>query len=152
MTSADPSALVVVDTNVLLAATDRSRAAHRAATDFLNHDERQQAVTPQIVREYLVVATRPVDVNGLGLTTADAVSNVRQFLNDMELLLENLNTTTALIDLIGAYPASGKQIHDANILAVAITHRARVIVTDNPRHFSRFNDAIVTESLSVPPD
>lgn len=49
-TAADPPALVVVDTNVLLAPTDGSRAHHRAANTFLRHDERRLAVTPQIVR------------------------------------------------------------------------------------------------------
>lgn len=146
-TSADPAALVVVDTNILLAATDRSRAAHTSAIDFLNHDERHHAVTPQIVREYLAVATRPVDVNGLGLSADEAVSNLRQLLDDMVLLPENLSTTAGLMDLIGTHPAIGKQIHDANIVAVAITHRARVIVTDNARHFSRFEDMITIESL-----
>lgn len=48
MTSADPTELVVVDTIVLLAATDTSRVAHIAATEFLNEDERRLAMTPQI--------------------------------------------------------------------------------------------------------
>lgn len=64
--SADPAARVVVDTNVLLAATDRSRRTHAKATDFLNSDERELCVTPQIVREYLAVATRPRDASGFG--------------------------------------------------------------------------------------
>lgn len=51
MTSADATTLVVVDTSVLLAATDRSRLSHSAATDLLNEDERRVATTPQIVRE-----------------------------------------------------------------------------------------------------
>lgn len=80
--------MVVVDTNVLLAATDRSRAS---ATAFLNEDERRLALTPQIVREYIAVVTRPVEVNGFGLNAADAVSNVREFLDDMVLLPEDLS-------------------------------------------------------------
>ncbi len=40
-TGGDPVALVVVDTNVLLSATDRSRDRHLAATRFLDHDVRQ---------------------------------------------------------------------------------------------------------------
>ncbi|HET7066823.1 MAG TPA: hypothetical protein VFI21_04400 [Nocardioides sp.] len=50
-TSADPTPLLVVATDVLLAATDTSRAAHVAATAFLNDDERRLALTPQIVGE-----------------------------------------------------------------------------------------------------
>lgn len=150
-TSADPTALVVVDTNVLLAATDRSRAAHAAATAFLNDDERRLALTPQIVREYLAVTTRPAEANGFGLAAADAVANVKQFLDDMDLLSEDAVTTAGLMDLIGDHAVAGKQVHDANVVAVALVHRARAIVTDNVRHFARFGDLIAVENLAVSP-
>lgn len=148
-TSADPVALVVVDTNVLLAATDRSRTAHEAATGFLNEDVRRLALTPQIVREYLAVTTRPVEVNGFGLPGDDAVANVEQFLEDMELLPEGVSTTRRLMDLIAERSAPGKQIHDANVVAVALVHRASAIVTDNTRHFARFTDLIGVEGLGT---
>lgn len=146
-TSADPAALVVVDTNVLLTATDRSRAAHSAATEFLNGDERRLAMTPQIVRAYLAVATRPVEVNGLGLSGQDAAANVEQFLRDMELLPEDGATTRRLVDLIAQDSAAGRQVHDANLVAVALAHKADTIVTDNARHFARFADLITIENL-----
>lgn len=147
--SAEPVALVVIDTNVLLAATDRSRAAHEAATRFLNDDERRLALTPQIVREYLAVTTRPGEVNGFGLPGDDAVANVEQFLDDMELLSEDISTTRRLMGLIGARSTAGRQVHDANVVAVALTHQATSIVTDNMRHFSRFADLISVESLGA---
>jgi predicted nucleic acid-binding protein len=147
MTSADPTARVVVDTNVLLAATDRSRTAHEAAITLLNEDERRLALTPQIVREYLAVVTRPVAANGFGLVAADAVANVRQFLDDMDLLSEDAVTTAGLVDLIDGQAAAGKQVHDANVVAVALAHRASAIVTDNTRHFARFDQLIVIEGL-----
>lgn len=146
-TSPDPATLVVVDTNVLLAATDRSRASHEAATDFLNRDARRLAISPQIVREYLAVSTRPVEVNGLGLSGADAVTNVQELLEDIELLAEGAATTRRLLDLVGDQMATGKQVHDANIAAVALVHRAQAIVTDNPRHFARFTEFLTIESL-----
>lgn len=146
-TSADPTAPVVVDTDVLLAATDRSRAAHAASTTFLNDDERRLALTPQIVREYLAVATRPREANGFGLAAADAVANVRQFLDDMDLLSEDAVTTAGLMALIEGQAAAGRQVHDANIVAVALAHRASTIVTDNTRHFARFDQVIAVESL-----
>ncbi len=149
MTNADPAALVVVDTDVLLAATDRSRVAHLAATEFLNDDERRLAMTPQIVREYLAVATRPVDVNGFGLSAEDAVANVQQFLDDMQLLSEDAGTVRRLLELVADDSATGKQIHDANVVAVALAHHADALVKDNKRHFSRFADLITIEDLGA---
>ncbi|SFJ48988.1 Predicted nucleic acid-binding protein, contains PIN domain [Nocardioides psychrotolerans] len=145
--SADTAPLVVVDTNVLLAATDRSRSQHDAAIRFLNEDARRLAVSPQIVREYLAVTSRPVAVNGLGLSGEDAVGNIEQFLEGMEMLAEGPGTTRSLMDLIVAGPTVGKQVHDANVVAVALAHRAVAIVTDNTRHFARFAQLVVIEEI-----
>ena len=148
---AEPTTLVVVDTNVLLAATDRSRDSYLAATALISGDERRLAITPQIVREYLVVATRPWEVDGFGLAGEDAVANVEQFLDDMALLTENAATTRLLLELIGQASAAGKQVHDANVIAVALAHGAAAIITDNARHFARFAGLVTIESLGAAP-
>jgi len=149
--SAEPTTLVVVDTNVLLAATDRSRDSHSAATQLISEDERRLAITPQIVREYLAVATRPLEVNGFGLAGEDAVANVEQFLDDMELLSEDAATTRLLLELIGQASAAGKQVHDANVVAVALAHGAAAIITDNARQFARFAELVTIENLGAAP-
>jgi predicted nucleic acid-binding protein len=147
-TSAETAPLVVVvDTSVLLAATDRSRDHHDAATRFLNEDVRRLAVCPQIVREYLAVTSRPVDVKGLGLSGEDAVANVEQFLEGMEVLTEGPATTLSLMELVMAGSTVGKQVHDANLVAVALAHQAAAIVTENPRHFARFARLITVEEI-----
>lgn len=148
-TAADRPALVVVDTNVLLAATDGSRAQHRAAINFLRHDERRLAVTPQIVREYLAVATRPVQINGLGLDPADAVANVEEIQVIATMLGEGPATTTRLLELLLDVPALGKQVHDANVVACALAHGAHAIMTANVRDFVRYASLIVIEDLAT---
>jgi len=60
---------VLVDTNVLLSATAPLRRLHRAALVVLNDWPNQGidlTASGQVFREYLVVATRPLEVNGLG--------------------------------------------------------------------------------------
>ncbi len=149
--SAEPTTLAVVDTNVLLAATDRSRDSYSAAFQLISEDERRLAITPQIVREYLAVATRPMEVNGFGLAGKDAVANVEQFLDDMELLSEDAATTRLLLELIDEESAAGKQVHDANVVAVALAHGAGAIITDNARHFARFTELVAIENLGAAP-
>ena len=146
-TSGELASLVVVDTNVLLAATDRSRESHEAATRSLQLDDRNLAITPQIVREYLAVTTRPLDVNGLGMPANDAIANVEQFLDAMTILSEGPGTTAKLLALVGQTSALGKQVHDANVVAVALSHRATAILTENTRHFARFASLIPIEGL-----
>lgn len=145
--NAEPKGLVVVDTNVLLAATDTSRTAHGAASRFLSEDERSLALTPQIVREYLAVATRPIEANGLGLSAAHARANIDQLLADMTLLTEDAAAVRRLLMLVAEGAAAGKQVHDANVVAVALTHGADTVVTANSQHFQRFATLIRIEGL-----
>ena len=80
MTMADDS--LFVDTNVLLTATDESRPLHSEALNLLSGTtgrDKRLAASGQVVREYLVVATRPIENNGLGLSVADAEANVTEF-------------------------------------------------------------------------
>lgn len=147
-TSVERPPLVVVDTNVLLAATDTDRLHHQAASTFLRSDVRRLAVTLQIVREYLAVSTRPVEANGLGLEVEQACHNVEEILAAATLLDEGRAATTRLLQLLPEVIASGKQVHDANLVACALVHGAAAIVTDNTRHFSRFASLIRIEDLA----
>lgn len=146
-TSAEQPALVVVDTNVLLAATDRSRHHHHVATTFLRLDERRLAVTPQILREYLAVATRPVVANGLGMPASEAVANIEEILAAASLLGEGPATLKRLLHLLATVTSTGKQIHDANIVACAFAHGATAIVTADVSHFTRYASMISVEDL-----
>jgi len=80
----------------------------------------------------------------------DALSNVDEFLATMKLLTEDAKTTTRLLDLLADGGALGKQVHDANVVPVALAHDAGTIVTDNIRHFARFASLIAVEDLGEP--
>ena len=91
-----------VDTNVLLTATDKSRLLHLEATQLLDGSINQGlrlAASGQVVREYLVVATRPLEVNGLGLSVPDAAGNVSEFLRCLELYDETEEVSMCLRQL-----------------------------------------------------
>jgi predicted nucleic acid-binding protein len=94
---------VMLDTSVILSATDESRAEHRQALlVFGNWVGRGTTLyaSGQIVREYLAVATRPADMNGLGLKQEDAVANVRAVRTRTTLLSENGKVADCLLDLL----------------------------------------------------
>jgi predicted nucleic acid-binding protein len=132
---------VFVDTNVLLSATAPQRALHQAALTVLDDWPSQGTVltvSVQVLREYLVVATRPVEVNGLGLTAEDALANVAAFRSRMRLLAENEQTWDRLRSLIATCGCGGKQIHDANIVATALTFGVTRLITANAGDFARF--------------
>ncbi|GMR24528.1 MAG: type II toxin-antitoxin system VapC family toxin [Acidobacteriota bacterium] len=142
--------IVLIDTNVLLAATEPSRAEHVAATRVLN-DWPQCGVrlctSGQILREYLVVATRPAEVNGLALDRVHACENVAAMLARMRFLEETHTVFARLQTLLAGIDCCGKQVHDANVVATALTHDVESIVTANVDHFLRFDSFVEVLAL-----
>jgi predicted nucleic acid-binding protein len=145
---------VLVDTNVLLSATVPSRLLHHAALVVLNDWPNQGirlAASAQVFREYLVVATRPAAVNGLGLASEDALANVAAFGVRMRLLPEGEPSWNRLRALLASYGGLGKQIHDANLVATALASGVTRLVTANPGDFSRFSPEVDVVDLSGVP-
>ena len=144
-----------VDTNVLLIATDESRSLHQEAMQLLAGSVTQYlslATSGQVLREYLVVATRPVDVNGLGLSTEVAVANVNEFLDGFNMCDETVEVSSRLRQLALTHNLSGKRLHDANIVATMEVHGIRALVTENAGDFAPFEDVAIlsiTDAVTV---
>lgn len=144
--------VVLADTNVLLSATAPLRSLHKAALRVLNEWPNQGvilATSSQILREYLAVATRPVEANGLGLGVDDALANVAAFRGRMQLFVESEPVWDRLRALVAVYGCKGKQIHDANIVATALISGAAILVTANARDFTRFASEIEVVDLAA---
>ena len=90
---------VMLDTNVLIAATDEGRAGHLDALTVVNDwvaGRTELCMSGQILREYLMVATRPAEKNGLGLNLPDALGNVHAIRERTTLLAENAKVADRL--------------------------------------------------------
>jgi predicted nucleic acid-binding protein len=136
-----PPARVMLDTNVFLAATDESRAEHPNALALLNQwpdADTSLCVSGQILREYIAVATRPADSNGLGLKPAEAAGNVRAIQDRTILLAEDARVTERLLRLLDDAQFAGRQVHDANIVATMLVYSVGTVVTMNTADFERF--------------
>jgi predicted nucleic acid-binding protein len=134
--------MLFVDTNVLLAACDTSRAAHASCLELLEAGLRGSCslfASGQIFREYLVVATRPVNVNGLGMPAATALANLDEFSRCVRLLDETAATSDRLRSLVREHDLSGKRIHDANVVATMLENGLGRIVTHNPEDYQAFS-------------
>lgn len=136
-----PADAVFVDTNVLLAATDPTRSTHKNALSvFEDRPATGQTVvmSGQIIREYLVVATRPVSANGLNLKPTDALANIAAFRAVCFVVDEKEKVRAKLRDLIRTHDLKGKRIHDANLVAAMGAHGIFRLITENPRDFDIF--------------
>ncbi|MGH3170475.1 MAG: type II toxin-antitoxin system VapC family toxin [Trebonia sp.] len=140
-----PPDRVMLDTNIFLAATDESRAEHSDALAILNRWSAGSTLlctSGQILREYLAVATRPGEKNGLGLKPADAVGNVRAIRERTILLEEDSRVADRLKRLLEDVECGGKQVHDANVVATMLVHGVGTIVTMNSGDFARFTSYV----------
>ena len=106
------TALVLVDTNVLVGDTDPSRSDHARAKAYLERS-RGLVTSVQVLREYLVVATRPVAGNGMGLPLPAAVANVAVYRMAMWILPEDREIMPVFLELLTQAPCTGKRLHDA---------------------------------------
>lgn len=136
---------ILLDTNVLLDATTPARDLHAAAKTVLDEWPNRGVrlcVSGQILREYLVVATRDAAHNGLGLSVADSLANVSAFTGRCRFLAEGPDVAERLREMLREVSCSGKQIHDANVVATALTHGVPRLVTANAADFERFGELV----------
>lgn len=142
---------VILDTNVLLAASDLARADHQDALASLNVWPASGVslyTSGQILREYLAVATRPVDDNGLGMARPTAVANVRELRARLHLLAEDGKVAGRLLKVLDEVECAGKQIHDANVVATMLVHGVDTIATSNFKDFAKFGGHVRVIGLS----
>jgi predicted nucleic acid-binding protein len=95
-------------------------------------------IVPQNLIEFWAVATRPLNKNGLGMTTAEAeseIADIRQFFRLLPYTSEVLETWQGLVVRHGV---SGKQTHDAHLAAIMQVHAVTDILTFNVSDFRRF--------------
>jgi len=141
--------ILFTDTNILLTATDRSRNHHEAARNLLMEagtGKFHLALSGQVLREYLVVATRPVDVNGLGLSMPDALRNVEVFTSPPFVFCEETETVSVrLRELAATHGLVGRRLHDANLVATMLVHGISRMVTQNTADFLELREIQVCD-------
>ena len=131
----------VLDTNVLLTATDEARDDHQQALTVLNQWPQSGVVlytSGQILREYLSVATRPPHQNGLGMAQSAALANLRTLRSRLRLLAEDAKVHERLLALLDSVSCTGRRVHDANVVATMLGHGIGTLVTRNVGDFARF--------------
>ncbi|MEH1786151.1 MAG: PIN domain nuclease [Nostoc sp.] len=108
-------------------------------------------IIPQNIIEFWAVATRPINSNGLGLSTAQAVQETEKFKKIFILHLDTPAIFGEWESLIVKYQVMGKQVHDTRLVAAMITHQITHLLTFNIDDFKRFSAIVVVDPRSVTP-
>lgn len=109
---------ILLDTNVLLRVLNSSHPDNlviRQALDVLIMSHHDLVLVPQNLYEYWVVATRPVSVNGFGLSSADASLNVDRAIALFQWLFDERGIFLPWKSLVSTYSVAGKNGHDARL-------------------------------------
>jgi predicted nucleic acid-binding protein len=143
---------IFIDTNILVYATNDESPFQAKSLDKLNQlitDGIEFAISPQIVREYLVVLTRGLQSDDP--TRSAALHNVGKFIEAFTLLDENSETVAILQTIMENFVVGGKQIHDANIVAVMQAHGIKRLLTHNLDDFKKYARVIEVMGLEEAP-
>jgi predicted nucleic acid-binding protein len=133
---------ILLDTNILVRAAQRSHPASRTAADAVKRLHRKQyalCVAPQNVIEFWNVCTRPREVNGLGLS----VSATNRYAGRLErictVLADSIESYREWRKLVAQHSVVGAKVHDARLVATMKVHEIEQILTFNVQDFARYS-------------
>jgi len=95
-------------------------------------------LTTQNVAEFWNVCTRPVDVNGLGLSIEGADRYISQLERFFGILPDSIDAFTLWRRLVVDCAVMGSKVHDARLVAIMGAGGIRRILTFNVADFNRF--------------
>jgi predicted nucleic acid-binding protein len=143
---------ILADTNILARTVEpghtQSPLAINAVTS-LRAQGHMLCIEPQVIYEFWVVCTRPVAVNGLGKTAAEA-SNELANLKSLFVLYDD--TAQVLVEwerLVTNGAVLGKNAHDARLVAAMLAHGIGGLLTFNAAHFGRYSSITVLTPQDV---
>ena len=143
---------VLIDTNVLLRGLQPSNpdiSIARSAIDSLRESGEGMSVAVQNIIEFWVVATRPVKQNGLALSLDRAAREIAGFKSLFDVLPETVQILPEWERLVSTYRVSGKNAHDARLVAVMNVNGIDRILTFNTGDFLRFHEIQVLDPHSL---
>jgi len=142
---------VLLDTNILLRIVQphhpQCAQAARALHSLRGRNE-ALVVTQQNIVEFWAVTSRPLAANGLGWGTdrvREEVASLRELFSE----LPELPLQTAWEGLVQRYRVTGKNVHDARLVAAMLVNDVRQILTFNAKDFARYSEIRALDPASV---
>ncbi|MBE9041788.1 PIN domain-containing protein [Oscillatoriales cyanobacterium LEGE 11467] len=129
----------LLDTNVALRFCNPSDPQYglvtQAVTNLLAQAD-ECYLSAQVLIEFWVVATRPIDVNGLGWSIEQTRNTIDGLLDRFPLVEETLEIFPSWLNLVTENQIKGKRTHDVRIIAIMLTSDISHVLTLNPNDFS----------------
>lgn len=142
----------LADTNVLTRLALPKNPHQREAVRALRTLRRQKeslSIIPQNLIEFWAVATRPTVNNGLGLSVDDSAKEISKLKKVFVLLPDTADIFAEWERIVVQYQVSGKQAHDARLVAAMLVHNLTHLLTFNDGDFKRFTEITVVNPQSI---
>ncbi|MFT4019843.1 MAG: type II toxin-antitoxin system VapC family toxin [Agriterribacter sp.] len=133
--------MILLDTNILTASKqsnhpDYSKVVARLQQFVTSNEE--LVICPQNLYEFFVASTRPITNRGLGFTQKQALTEIENLKQTYSFLTDPDTLYDEWTNIISAYEVSGKQGHDARIVAFMKGKGINKLYTNNVQDFSRY--------------
>jgi predicted nucleic acid-binding protein len=143
---------VLVDTNIVGRMVEPAHVQHQPAVDAvaaLVARGDSPCLVPQVLYEFWVVATRPTTANGLGMTPSEAASEIARLEGLYGVLLDSATLYSEWKRLVSVNLISGKNAHDARLVAAMTVHGLTHLLTFNTADFARFSGITAMDPASL---
>ena len=137
--------MILLDTNIILRSKQSASLHYQEVTQKLIElvtSGEELCICPQIIYEFYVVATRPIDKNGLGLSTEIASNEIENITKTYTLLEDNKFVYHNWLELVSKHNVIGKTAHDTRIVALMKSYEIQKLYTLNKSDFRRFEPLI----------
>jgi predicted nucleic acid-binding protein len=142
----------LIDTNLLLRLAEPKHPMYGSvlsATGVLRKRGEMMGVVPQNLIEFWAVATRPRANNGLGMTVEETTTELMSIKALFVLLLDEPVVFSEWEKLVVRHRVSGKQAHDARIVAAMQVHGVTHLLTFNTDDFKRYAEITAVHPASL---
>lgn len=142
----------LIDTNILLRASDPASKHYFLAVNSvasLIAGGHECVITAQVLIEFWVVATRPLEVNGLGWSVEKTNNKINLLINQFAWIEETESVFLYWLELVTRYQIKGKRTHDARLMAVAIAYSVTHVLTFNVRDFAKIKELTIVHPSQI---
>ena len=139
---------VPVDTNILLRSAQPTHPLCPRATHTISTLLRQKDAVffcSQNIAEFWNVATRPVEMNGLGFTQEEALQEVGSIENLLTLLPDIPAIYPVWKRIVQDHGVEGVKVYDARLVAVMSVYAIDSVLTFNVADFKRYGNINVLQ-------
>ena|SRR5437016_3057546 len=143
---------VLVDTNILLRSAQPNHPLNYQATHAVSKLIRQEddvCFCSQNIAEFWNVATRPAELNGLGLSHEE----VQQEVSSIEKLLTLVPDVPAIYDawkqIVTDYRVQGVKVYDARLVATMKVYAVESLLTFDADDFKRYSNIKALHPSSI---